>query len=470
MTGFSLAGSNLRRISPWLWEIPASTVKGMRVPARFYASEAMLGQVFADRSLQQLVHVAMLPGIRKYALAMPDIHEGYGFPIGGVAAFDPEEGVISPGGIGYDINCGVRLLRSGVCYDDIRKKIPALVNELYREVPSGVGHGNRITFSEGELDVLLEHGAAGMVSFGYGCEEDLHVQESGGWSQDADPKAVSQKAKARGMDQLGTLGAGNHFIEIDSVHCIYDREAAASLGLAEGQVVFQIHTGSRGLGHQTASDYLKTMSAAMPRYGIKVPDRELACVPFHSVEGQEYYCAMSAAANFAWANRQLITWEIRRSWEKIFASSSLRVVYDVCHNVAKLESHRDDGREKMMLVHRKGATRAFPRQPVIIPGSMGTGSFVLLGSERALEESFGSCCHGSGRRVSRTKARKMVQGDRLKKMLESEGIVVQAGSMKGLAEEAPEAYKDINAVVDTIVGAGISTKVAFLKPVAVIKG
>ena len=470
MTVLLFRRSSLYRVNSCLWEIPADTVKGMLVPARFYASEAMLDQIFADRSLQQLVHVAMLPGIRKYALAMPDIHEGYGFPIGGVAAFDPEEGVISPGGIGYDINCGVRLLKSGVFYDDIREKIPLLAKEMYRNVPSGVGHGNRITFSEKELDVVLENGAAGMVGFGYGSEDDLLNQESDGRSVEADPAALSHKAKARGMDQLGTLGAGNHFMEIDSVGGVYDREAAGSLGLTKGQVVIQIHTGSRGLGHQTASDYLKIMATAMSRYGIRVPDRELACVPFRSKEGQDYFHAMSAAANFAWANRQLITWEIRKSWEKIIPTADLQVVYDVCHNIAKLEQHRDDGKQTTVLVHRKGATRAFPGQPVIIPGSMGTGSFVLVGSERSLAESFGSCCHGAGRRMSRTRAKKTVYGEQLKKTLEAEGISVQAGSMKGLAEEAPQAYKDIHDVVDTVACAGIARKVAFLKPVAVIKG
>ena len=470
MTVLLFRKSSLHRVNSCLWEIPADTVKGMLVPARFYASEAMLDQIFADRSLQQLVHVAMLPGIRKYALAMPDIHEGYGFPIGGVAAFDPEEGVISPGGIGYDINCGVRLLRSGIFYDDIREKIPLLAKEMYRNVPSGVGHGNRITFSEKELDVVLENGAAGMVGFGYGSEDDLLNQESDGRSVEADPAALSHKAKARGMDQLGTLGAGNHFMEIDSVDDVYDREAAGSLGLTKGQVVIQVHTGSRGLGHQTASDYLKIMATAMSRYGIRVPDRELACVPFHSKEGQDYFHAMSAAANFAWANRQLITWEIRKSWERIIPTADLQVVYDVCHNIAKLEQHRDDGKQTTVLVHRKGATRAFPGQPVIIPGSMGTGSFVLVGSERSLAESFGSCCHGAGRRMSRTRAKKTVYGEQLRKTLEAEGISVQAGSMKGLAEEAPQTYKDIHDVVDTVAAAGIATKVAFLKPVAVIKG
>ena len=470
MALFSIKRDDLVRISPWLWEIPIDTVKGMRVPARFYASESMLGQILADRSLQQLVHVAMLPGILKYALAMPDIHEGYGFPIGGVAAFDPAEGIISPGGIGYDINCGVRLLKSDMRYDDIRQTIPALSDAIYRNVPSGVGHGNRITFSRNELDAVLRNGSAGMIGFGYGDEEDLAKQESEGRAPDADPAAVSEKAKARGMDQLGTLGAGNHFIEIDTVHTVYDHEAAESLGLAEGLIVLQIHTGSRGLGHQTASDYLKIMGSAMERYGIRVPDRELACVPFRSNEGQDYFHAMSAAANFAWANRQLITWEIRQSWKGLLPSSGLQVVCDVCHNVARLEQYMENGREKTAVVHRKGATRAFPHQPVIIPGSMGTGSFLLLGSERALAESFGSCCHGSGRKMSRTRAKKTVHAAELKQRLASEGIAVQAGSMKGLAEEAPEAYKDIHDVVDTVAGAGLAAKVAFLKPVAVIKG
>ncbi|MCG8342244.1 MAG: RtcB family protein [Chlorobiales bacterium] len=470
MATYSLTKSNLRRIRSWLWEIPADTVKGMLVPGRFYASEAMLDQIFADRSLQQLVHVAMLPGIRKYALAMPDIHEGYGFPIGGVAAFDLEEGVISPGGIGYDINCGVRLLKSDKLYTDIRETIPSLAKEMYRSIPSGVGHGNRITFSEKELDVLLENGAPGMAGLGYGDEDDLLNQESGGRAVEADPAAVSRKAKARGMDQLGTLGAGNHFIEIDTVDTVYDLEAAESLGLTEGMVVVQVHTGSRGLGHQTASDYLKIMGIAMSRYGIRVPDRELACVPFRSKEGQDYFQAMSAVANFAWANRQLITWEVRKSWRKIIPSVNLGVVYDVCHNIARIEQHLDDEKQRTMLVHRKGATRAFPRQPVIIPGSMGTGSFVLQGSERALAESFGSCCHGAGRCMSRTKAKKTIHGEQLKKTLETEGIYVQAGSVKGLAEEAPQAYKDVHDVVDTVAATGIATKVAFLKPVAVIKG
>ncbi|ASQ90062.1 RNA-splicing ligase RtcB [Prosthecochloris sp. GSB1] len=466
MTEPGFSRDSLRRIHDRLWEIPPDRVKGMLVPARFYASGAMLDQILSDRSLQQLVHVAMLPGIQRYALAMPDIHEGYGFPIGGVAAFDPEEGVISPGGIGYDINCGVRLLRSGVSHEDIRGRIQALADALYRSVPSGVGHGNRIRFGESELSSVLSEGAAAMIGFGYGKPEDLAGLESDGCTEQADPRALSRRARERGMDQLGTLGAGNHFIEVDRVGEVYDENAAALLGLFRGSVVIQVHTGSRGLGHQIASDYLKLMGEAMSRYDIRVPDRELACVPFVSEEGQEYFQAMNAAANFARANRQLITWEIRRGWERTVSADLPDVVCDICHNIASLERH--GGRE--LLVHRKGATRAFPGRPVIVPGSMGTGSFLLIGSEHSLDEAFGSCCHGSGRRMSRSRARKTVHAGQLKQSLESSGIVVRAGSMKGLAEEAPGAYKDIHDVIGTVTAAGLASKVAFLEPLAVIKG
>jgi tRNA-splicing ligase RtcB len=462
--------TSIRRISDWLWEIPRDFRDDMRVPARFYASEAMLGQILADRSLEQLVNVATLQGIRRYALAMPDIHEGYGFPIGGVAAFDLDEGIISPGGIGYDINCGVRLLRTGERYSDVREKIPALAREIYLQVPSGVGHGNRITFSSERLDSILRSGAPCMVGFGYGTEDDLLHLESGGMLEDADPATVSPHAKQRGMDQLGTMGAGNHFVEIDRVSTIFDPAAAERMGLFHGQLVIQLHTGSRGLGHQIATDYIRKMNLVMPGYGITVPDRELACVPFRSPEGQEYFRAMSAGANFAWANRQLITWEIRQAWRTLFSSDPPEVVYDVAHNVAKIEEHEVDGRNMELLVHRKGATRAFPGQPVIIPGSMGTGSFVLEGAPGAMRDSFGSSCHGAGRCMSRTKAKHMVQGSQLRKELELQGISVQAGSMAGLAEEAPEAYKDIADVVNTVAAAGIAKKVAQLTPVGIMKG
>ena len=442
----------------------------MRVSARFYASESMLDLILSDRSLEQLVNVATLPGIVGHAIAMPDIHEGYGFPIGGVAAFDLERGIISPGGIGYDINCGVRLLATKAPFESICEKIPDLAREIYRRVPSGVGRGNRITFSPVQLDKVLREGAPSMVGFGYGDHEDLGRIESGGVLDVADPDKVSIQAKQRGMDQLGTMGAGNHFVEIDRVAEIFDREAANRMGLFEGQVVIQLHTGSRGLGHQIATDYIRTMNRAMAAYGITVPDRELGCVPFRSPEGQDYFSAMSAGANFAWANRQLITWEIRQAWASVIDSDPLRVVYDVAHNIAKIETHEVDGRSRQLLVLRKGATRSFPGQPVIIPGSMGTASFVLEGESASMHESFGSSCHGAGRRMSRTRAKHLVQGNRLMKELEEMGISVQAGSMSGLAEEAPEAYKDIADVVGTVAAAGIARKVAELRPVGIMKG
>jgi tRNA-splicing ligase RtcB len=457
-------------LSGWLWEIPRAYRNDMRVSARFYASESMLDLILSDRSLEQLVNVATLPGIVGHAIAMPDIHEGYGFPIGGVAAFDLERGIISPGGIGYDINCGVRLLATKAPFERIREKIPDLAREIYRRVPSGVGRGNRITFSPVQLDRVLREGAPSMVGFGYGEHEDLGCIESGGVLDVADPVKVSIQAKQRGLDQLGTMGAGNHFVEIDRVVEIFDREAADRMGLFDGQVVIQLHTGSRGLGHQIATDYIRIMSRAMAAYGITVPDRELGCVPFRSPEGQDYFSAMSAGANFAWANRQLITWEIRQAWAAVIDSDPLRVVYDVAHNIAKIETHEVDGSARQLLVHRKGATRAFPGQPVIIPGSMGTASFVLEGESASMHESFGSSCHGAGRSMSRTRAKHLVQGNRLMKELEEMGISVQAGSMSGLAEEAPEAYKDIADVVGTVAAAGIARKVAELRPVGIMKG
>lgn len=462
--------SSIRKISGWLWEIPRSYRQDMQVSARFYASESMLDQILADRSLEQLVNVATLPGIVGHAIAMPDIHEGYGFPIGGVAAFDPDSGIISPGGIGYDINCGVRLLASDLLFESMVEKIPLLAREIYRRVPSGVGQGNRITFSLNQLDRVLHEGAPCMVDFGYGEKEDLAHIESNGVLEAARPASVSPQAKQRGKDQLGTMGAGNHFVEIDRVAEIFDMEAAARMGLFEGQVVIQLHTGSRGLGHQIATDHIRIMNRVMQDYSITVPDRELGCVPFRSPEGQDYFRAMSAGANFAWANRQLITWEIRQAWQAVMGHDPLRVVYDVAHNIAKLETHEVEGTLRQLLVHRKGATRAFPGQPVIIPGSMGTASFVLEGEPSSMLQSFGSSCHGAGRRMSRSRAKQTVQGGRLMKQLEGMGISVQAGSMAGLAEEAPEAYKDIAEVVGTVAAAGIARKVARLTPIGIMKG
>ncbi len=456
----------------------------MRVPARVYAMEEMLDSLISDRSLQQLINVATLPGIQKAALVMPDAHEGYGFPIGGIAATDYHSGVISPGGIGYDINCGVRLLVSDLYYDQARSKLEDLSKELYRLVPSGVGKGGAIKLSIPQLDEALANGAEWAVKNGYGTNEDLEFIESHGRLKDGNPRYVSDNAKKRGHDQLGTIGAGNHFVEVDRVGKIFDEHAAKIFGLKEGQLVVLIHTGSRGLGHQVATDYLRIMTAAMPHYGIKLPDRELACVPFNSDEGQDYFMAMCAAANFAWCNRQVITDEIRTAWKNILGKKErLRILYDVAHNIAKIEEHHVNGRVQKVIVHRKGATRAFgpdnPEipaeyreigQPVLIPGSMGTASYVLAGTNESMNASFGSTCHGAGRRLSRTAAKKAVDPEELREKLKIKGIHVQAGSLKGIAEEAPVAYKDVDLVVETVHLAGIAAKVAKLMPVAVVKG
>jgi tRNA-splicing ligase RtcB len=466
------AKTNLVKVNDWLWEIPRSHREDMRVPARVYSSDRMLDQITTDRSLEQLVNVATLPGIVGHALSMPDIHEGYGFPVGGVAAFDAEEGVISPGGIGYDINCGVRLLCADVPLDAIQSHLPELGRALYREVPSGVGRGGRLNLKGADLDAVLEGGAGRMLELGYGDEGDLQRTESEGTLAQASAELVSQHAKDRGRDQLGTMGAGNHFVEVGVVETIYDDAEAERLGLFREQVTVLIHTGSRGLGHQVATDYIRDMGRAMPRHGITLPDPELACTPFGSPEGQKYFQAMSAGANFAWANRQLITWEVRKAWQDVLgaAGGRLRLLYDVAHNIAKIEEYRVGGASKRLVIHRKGATRSFPGQPVLVPGSMGTRSFLLLGQEKAMAESFGSSCHGAGRRMSRTRARKEIQAPELKRRLAAQGIVINVGKLWGLAEEAPEAYKDVDEVVEVIHQAGIAKKIAHFRPVAVIKG
>lgn len=455
---------HLHKLTDYLWEIPKSFRSDMRVPARVYATEHMLEEIMQDRSLDQLVNVSTLPGIREYALVMPDAHEGYGFPIGGVAAFSKSDGIISPGGIGYDINCGVRLLRSEKTADEIGPNRAKLGEMIFKEVPSGVGKGGNLKLRAGELDGVLARGAREMIRLGYGAEKDLESIESQGMLEEADPLFVSDGAKKRGADQLGTMGAGNHFIEVGEVEKIFDEETARRLGLFANQVTVLIHTGSRGLGHQVATDYIRLMSQAASKYSISLPDRELACVPFASEEGMRYFAAMSSAANFAWANRQLITHEVRSAWRRALGSKGgpLEIVYDVAHNIAKIEGD--------FIVHRKGATRAFPLQPVLIPGSMGAGSYVLVGEEKSLKESFGSTCHGAGRRMSRAEAKRGMRGDDLKRMLEKKGIAISAGSMQGLAEEAPEAYKSVDEVVDVVHRAGIARKVARLKPLAVIKG
>lgn len=474
----------LKKITPCLWEIPQSLSCNMRVPARIYATERMLDDVFSDKTLTQLAHVATLPGIVGFALAMPDAHEGYGFPIGGVAATRLSDGVISPGGIGYDINCGVRLLRSSFAYPDIKDHIEVLAQRIYHTIPSGVGQGGLVKLSSVDMDAVLRHGVAWMVKQGYATEADMRHIESHGSLDTANPDKVSQQAKDRGRDQLGTIGSGNHFVEIDIVEEVYDEKIAQAFGLWKNQVVVLIHTGSRGLGHQVATDYIRIMSDAMGRYGIQVPDRELACVPFSSTEGADYFAAMAAAANFAWANRQMITHLVRQAWNKEFGSeSSLSLVYDVAHNIAKIETHIVDGKKQKVIVQRKGATRAFAPghldvpedyrhvgQPVLIPGSMGTASYVLVGTQQAMQQTFGSCCHGAGRRMSRMAAKRSIHGKQLKEDFQHAGIYVQAGSYADLAEEAPSAYKDVDDVVNVVDSAGVALRVAKLRPKAVVKG
>ena len=475
----------LNKISDWQWEIPISYRNDMRVPARIYASEQMLESIFRDRSLQQLVNVATLPGILKAALLMPDAHEGYGFPIGGVAATEHPDGLISPGGIGYDINCGVRLLTSQTVIDEVKPHMEKLAQKVFENVPSGVGKAGHHRLSIKELDEVLQHGVKWAVREGLATVQDRQHIESGGCLHEADPRSVSRHAKERGKDQLGTMGAGNHFVEIDRIDEIYDKDIATQLGLYINQTVFLIHTGSRGLGHQVATDALREMMKAMPKYGVKLPDRELAGVPFSSREGQEYFKGMCAAANFAWTNRQLITHQLRQAWRSVMGNGNgtLEVLYDVSHNIAKIEDYEINGKMTKVIVHRKGATRAFPAghpdisklfqktgQPVLIPGSMGTASYVLVGAEGAMKETFGSSCHGAGRSMSRTKARKEMQGDVLLRELSEQGVTVQTKSVRTLTEEAPYAYKDVHSVVDVVHNAGIAIKIARLRPVAVVKG
>lgn len=477
--------TDILKIEDFLWEIPKAFRPKMRVPARILASEPLLDAIMEDRSLVQLVNVASLPGIKGASLVMPDVHEGYGFPIGGVAATLYPEGAISPGGIGYDINCGVRLLTSNQKIEEIKDKLEGLSKEMYAQIPSGMGKGGQIKLSAQEMDEVLLKGAEWAVEKGYGVKEDLDFMESKGRLENADPSMVSEMAKKRGTDQLGTIGSGNHFVEVDYVEEIYEETIAEAYGLSKGQVVVLIHTGSRGLGHQVATDYIRHIMSAMPKYSIEVPDRELACVPFNSEEGQHYFKAMCAAANYAWCNREVISWEARTAWRNIFgpAIEPLKLMYDVAHNIAKVETHLVDGKQAQVIVHRKGATRAFgpgfeelPKsyklvgQPVIIPGSMGTCSYVLAGASRSNELTFGSCCHGAGRRLSRTAAKKQVNAPVLKENLKEKGIFVEAGSFKGLAEEAPIAYKDVNIVVETVIDSGIAKKVAKLRPVVVVKG
>jgi tRNA-splicing ligase RtcB len=480
----AIAKSQLRKLDRYRWLVPRSTREGMLTDALIYADEHLLEAILGDLSIEQAMNVACLPGIVCRSLAMPDIHQGYGFPIGGVAATRLRDGVVSPGGVGFDINCGVRLLASNLGRDTVREKLRELVNQLFRDVPSGAGSEGPIPCTHKDLDDVLETGAGWMVEHGYGEASDIEFCEESGALDGADPKKVSDRAKQRGRTQLGTLGSGNHFLEVQYVEQVFD-EVAEVFGLAEGQVVVLIHCGSRGLGHQVCTDYLKTMNEAMRRYGISLPDRQLACVPSRSPEGRDYLAAMAAAANYAWANRQAITHAARGSFAKVFGQvAELRVVYDVSHNIAKSERHRvNGGAEEEVLVHRKGATRSFPPnspyipdayraagQPVFIPGSMGTASYVLVGTERAMEETFGTVCHGAGRALSRTAAKRGRDVRTETRKLEEQGIILRSETRDGILEEIPEAYKDIDAVVDVVHNAGLARKVARLRPMGVIKG
>lgn len=455
----------------------------MRVPVRAYVSEKMLEASFKDRSLEQLVNIASLPGIEKYALAMPDMHEGYGFPIGGVAATRVSDGVISPGGIGYDQNCGVRLLKSEQTEKEIRPQLDRLASEIQKEVPSGLGRGRQIKLSIKQIDEILEGGAPKLVEWGYGEKEDIENCEAGGKLVLADANLVSGRAKNRGRDQVGTLGSGNHFAEIQKVETIFNEEAAKTFGLFKDQAVVMVHTGSRGLGHQNCTDYLRTIDRAIEKYKIRIPDRELACVPFNSPEGQNFFKAMCAGANFAWANRHMITFYIRMAWQSVLGGKTgLKLLYDVAHNIAKVESYEVDGKEIELCVHRKGATRALPPghpeipekyretgQPVLIPGSMGTASYVLAGTKKS-EEAWHTVCHGAGRTMSRHQALRMVTGQEVIRSLAKKGIIVKCQSQRGVAEEAPLAYKDVDSVVNVVHNARLADRVARLVPLAVIKG
>jgi tRNA-splicing ligase RtcB len=475
----------LERIDAYHWLIPRTG--GMRVPGMIYADEELLRDINMDESPKQVMNVAHLPGIIKYSLAMPDMHWGYGFPIGGVAATDLETGVISPGGVGYDINCGCRLMTSDLVYDDVRPRLARLVRDLFNNIPSGVGSTGVIKLSPGEERRVLADGAAWAVKHGYGTPEDLDRTEERGAMEGADPDAVSARALTRGREQLGTLGAGNHFLEVDLVEEIFDARVANVFGLGLGMVCVMIHSGSRGLGYQVCDDHLREMGRAVVKYGITLPDRQLASAPLDSPEGRAYFAAMASAANYAWANRQCLMHWTRETFQKTLGVSpsalNLRLVYDVCHNIAKKETHTVDGKKRRVCVHRKGATRAFPAghrdlpecyravgQPVLIPGDMGTNSYVLVGTDLAMEETFGSTCHGAGRVRSRTQSKKMTDSAHLLKELEERGILVMARGKKTIAEEAPEAYKDIDRVVEVVHRAGIATKVAKLRPLGVIKG
>jgi len=479
---------NIKKISDVEYKVDPIKEKGMRIPVTIYANEQLISKMLEDRTILQATNVATLPGVVKHVVVLPDGHEGYGFPVGGVAAMDLEEGVISPGGVGYDINCGVRLLRTDLNEQDVRSKLKELVNELFRAVPSGVGSEGVIKLSTSELDDLLTRGVEWAIEHGYGYKEDAEVCEENGKMKNADPSKVSETARKRGSPQLGTLGSGNHFLEIQKVDKIFDHEAAKVFGIDhEGQITVLIHCGSRGFGHQICSDYLRISERALKKYDINLLDRELACVPNKSEEGEAYRGAMYCALNFAWSNRQMITHWTRKAFESVFKMDygklNMRLVYDVAHNIAKIEEHKIDNEYAKVVVHRKGATRAFPKgkeeipikyrdfgQPVLIPGSMGTASYILLGSNKSMELTFGSTAHGAGRTMSRSAAKRSYTAKDVQTRLESRGIYIKALTREGVVEETPEAYKDVDIVAEVSHKVGIATKVARLVPIGVIKG
>ncbi len=475
----------LRRIDEYRWEIPREGA--MRVPGIIYASDKLMKAMGKDESPKQVANVAQLPGIVTHSLAMPDMHWGYGFPIGGVAAFDINGGIVSPGGVGYDINCGCRLVATNLRREEIRPQMAKIVNALFQHVPSGVGSRGALKLSRSDEKRVLVEGARWAVKNGYGSQGDLESMEDGGCLPGADPEAVSERALERGKDQVGTLGSGNHFLEVEIVEEIFDRDVASALGIEVGQVAVLIHSGSRGLGHQVCDDYLAKLVKHVDKIGINLPDRQLACAYIQSTEGQQYLSAMACAANYAWANRQMLMHWTGEALEKALGMGprelGMRLVYDVCHNIAKIEEHVVDGKKMTLCVHRKGATRAFPPghpalpqkfrktgQPVLIPGDMGTGSYVLVGTEKAMEKTFGSTCHGAGRVLSRAAAIKASKGRSIRREMEDRGVLVMSAAKGTLAEEIPEAYKDIDEVVNVVHGAGLSRKVAKLRAVGCIKG
>lgn len=477
----------LRKINEFIWEIPASERTGMKVPGIIIADEEILEKALEDKATEQVINVAFLPSIVKASLAMPDIHWGYGFPIGGVAAFDAEDGIISPGGVGFDINCGVRVVKTNLTLEELKPWLEGLFYQLGANIPKGVGSRSKIRLSREQMSNVMRLGSKWAVKNGYGWEEDLECTEDSGSLEGANSPKLSQRVFERGVDQLGSLGAGNHFIEVQKVDEIYDSPLAESLGIFKDQITVMIHSGSRGTGHQICTDYLKVMDGVIRRMGVSLPDRQLVYAPLNSPEGKDYFSAMKAAANYAWANRQCLMHWVRECFEKSLRKSAeklgMYLLYDNTHNIAKIEQHLVEGKKMNLCVHRKGATRSFPPghplvgeqfkesgQPVIIPGDMGTASYILVGTDQAMEISFGSTAHGAGRLMSRKQARKKIRGEELKKELEKRGIVVIAGHLPLLAEEAPQAYKDVDKVVEVCHQAQISKKVARLIPIGVIKG